>query len=296
VPESPRWLVSKGREAQALKTLAYYHSNGNEQDPLVEFEFREIKAAIDFERSSKMRWISLFTTPGNRKRMRIIIALAVFSQWSGNGLVTFYLNKVFIQIGITDPLTQLLINGILNIFNFIVAVTAGLICERVGRRPLFLISTVGMLLFWTLQTICFSVYAQHNNTAAARAVIVMVFLYFGCYDLAFTPLIVSYSLEILPYSLRAKGMAVFNTTLSASLIFNQYVNPIALDRLGWKYYLVYVAWLMFEVVYIYFFLVETKNKTLEESAVLFDGDHSAARIAEVESAGSEKSEKSGASD
>ena len=55
-------------------------------------------------------------------------------------------------------------------------------------------------------------------------------------SLAFTPLIVSYTVEILPYSLRAKGFNVFNFSVSLSLIFNQYVNPIALAKLGWKYY------------------------------------------------------------
>lgn len=55
-------------------------------------------------------------------------------------------------------------------------------------------------------------------------------------SLAFTPLIVSYTLEILPYSLRAKGFNVFNFTISVALIFNQYVNPIALENIGWKYY------------------------------------------------------------
>ena len=56
------------------------------------------------------------------------------------------------------------------------------------------------------------------------------------HSLAFTPLIVSYSLEILPYSLRAKGFNVFNFTISVALIFNQYVNPIALKAIAWKYY------------------------------------------------------------
>ena len=55
-------------------------------------------------------------------------------------------------------------------------------------------------------------------------------------SIAFTPLIVSYTVEILPYSIRAKGFTIFNFSVSLSLIFNQYVNPIALAKLGWKYY------------------------------------------------------------
>ena len=55
----------------------------------MQYEFEEIKAAIDFEKNvvSSIGWIALFKTPGNLRRMRIIVALAFFSQWSGNGLV-----------------------------------------------------------------------------------------------------------------------------------------------------------------------------------------------------------------
>ncbi|KAF8893626.1 general substrate transporter [Infundibulicybe gibba] len=298
VPESPRWLVSKGKETQALKTLAYYHANGNEQDPLVEYEFEEIKAAIELDRTvaANVGWSSLFKSPGNRRRMRIIVALAFFSQWSGNGLVSYYLNKVFIAIGVTDPTTQLLINGILNIFNFVIAIIAGLLCDKIGRRLLFMISTIGMIVFWTLQTICFSLYSQHHSTAAGHTVISCITLFVGGFfaaacalipmvlitdDIAFTPLIVSYSVEILPYAIRAKGFAVFNFAISLSLIFNQYVNPVALEKLGWKYYLVYVFWLTFEATFVYFFIIETKNRTLEETAALFDGDETVAQISEV---------------
>jgi hypothetical protein len=55
-------------------------------------------------------------------------------------------------------------------------------------------------------------------------------------SLAFTPLIASYTVEVLPYALRAKGFNLFLFMVNLSLIFNQYVNPVALEALGWKYY------------------------------------------------------------
>lgn len=56
------------------------------------------------------------------------------------------------------------------------------------------------------------------------------------HSIAFTPLIVSYTVEILPFAIRAKGFTIFNFSISLSLIFNQYVNPVALDAIQWRYY------------------------------------------------------------
>lgn len=181
------------------------------------------------------------------------------------------MNKIFTAVGITDPDTQLLINGCLNIYNFIIAIIAGLLCDKIGRRPLFIASTIGMFVFWVLQTVCFALYSETGNVTAAHTFIAMIFLFYAFYDIAFTPLIVTYTVEILPFALRAKGFTVFNFSLTLSLIFNQYINPIALSALGWKYYIVYVCWLAFEIGFIWVFLIETKNRTLEETAALFDG-------------------------
>lgn len=68
----------------------------------------------------------------------------------------------------------------------------------------------------------------------------------------------SYTTEILPYGLRAKGFTWLNFCVTAALFFNQYINAIALEALAWKYYICYCVFLVFEVFIIYFFIVETR--------------------------------------
>lgn len=57
-----------------------------------------------------------------------------------------------------------------------------------------------------------------------------------------------------------------------ALFFNSYVNPVALNHLGWKYYIVYDVWLFIELVVVYFFYIETRNTPLEEIVKFFDGE------------------------
>jgi hypothetical protein len=226
--------------------------------------------------------------------MRIIIALAFFSQWSGNGLVSYYLNIVLDGIGITSEFDKNLFNGILQIYNLGTAYMGALVVERAGRRTLFLTSTAGMCLTYAVWTACSATYQQSvvyvpgtegtdnqeiqsANTSAGNAVAAMIFIYYGFYNIALSPLLVSYTVEILPFRIRSKGLMIMQICVSASLVFNQYVNPIALGAIEWRYYIVYTIWIGFEFVYLYFTVVETKGKNghplpLEEISALFDGD------------------------
>ncbi len=120
--------------------------------------------------------------PGNRRRLSIIIPLAFFSQWSGNGLVSFYLTRVLDTIGITDPTTQLLINGILQIWNLAIACTAAILVDKLGRRFLFLTSCCGMLVFFILQTVCSALFVERGSEGAAHAVIAFIFLFYAAYE------------------------------------------------------------------------------------------------------------------
>jgi hypothetical protein len=90
--------------------------------------------------------------------------------------------------------------------------------------------------------------------------------------IAWPGLTVSYTVEILPYRIRAKGLTLCFVFTSLAGIFNQYVNPIGIEALGWKFYIVYVVVLVLECLAIYFLYVETKGPALEEIALLFDGE------------------------
>jgi predicted MFS family arabinose efflux permease len=70
---------------------------------------------------------------------------------------------------------------------------------------------------------------------------------------------VAYCVEIVPFNIRAKGLAILYGCKATASIFNQYVNPIGLEHLGWKYYFVYIAILCCECVIIWFYFVETKG-------------------------------------
>ncbi|PSN59655.1 general substrate transporter [Corynespora cassiicola Philippines] len=274
LPESPRWLIAKNKHAAAKKILTKYHGNGEETD-FVKWEFAEISQTLELEQaaSAESGWYELVRTPGNRKRCLLIILTAIFSQCSGNGLVSYYLSQVLNTIGITNSSNQALINGGLTIWCWLVSLGCAFLVDRVGRRTLFLGAGVGMLIAFSIWTACSAVYAQTGNSSAGSAVLAMIFLFYGAAGLAWPGLTVSYTVEILPFKIRAKGLTLCFVFTSLSGIFNQYVNPIGLEALEWKFYIVYIVVLVLECLAIYFLYVETRGPTLEEIALLFDGEN-----------------------
>ncbi|KAF7552854.1 hypothetical protein G7Z17_g4031 [Cylindrodendrum hubeiense] len=276
LPESPRWMIAKGKADEAKAVLVKYHANGDDEDEFVNLEFQQMRTIIEAEVDNETGWKALVTSPGNRKRLLIIVCLGIFSQWSGNGLVSYYLVRVLETVGITDARDKNIINGCLMIFNWITSVISAFLTARIKRRTQFLTSGFGMLAVFATQTLCAGLFNDHNNIAAGKAVIAMLFAFYLFFNLAFNALLYSYPIEVLPYPIRAKGFSILMFFGKASNFINVLVNPIGLQAIGWKFYLVYVGWLCVEITFIWKFFVETKGPSLEAIAMRFDGETSQA--------------------
>jgi len=98
-----------------------------------------------------------------------------------------------------------------------------------------------MTLCFVVWTICSERYNATKEKGNGSAVVAMIFLYYTFYNIAWSGLLVGYTVEILPFSIRAKGMCYMFAMVDLALFFNTYINPIALDHIGWKYYIVYVS-------------------------------------------------------
>jgi MFS family permease len=194
---------------------------------------------------------------------------------------------VLIDTGITNPETQNLINGGLQIYNWVIACTCSTLLDRLGRRFLLLTSNIGMLIAFTIWTILAARNQQTEDAhqGLAIGVLVMIFVFMFFYNLAMNPVPIAYILEVLPYTLRTKGLTAFNLAQYCSGIFNGFVNPVALDALRWRYYIVFVCALVLWLIVIYFTFPETRGLTLEEVSQIFDGREALQRTYDIKTEG-----------
>ena len=86
----------------------------------------------------------------------------------------------------------------------------------------------------------------------------------------FTPLQTLYSVEVLENRTRAKGSGANFLFLNIAMVVNTYGIAVGIEAIGWKLYLVYIGWIVVEMIVIWFAFVETANKTLEEMSEIFE--------------------------
>ncbi|RHZ56252.1 putative MFS lactose permease [Aspergillus thermomutatus] len=278
IPESPRWLVSRDKHEEAIRVLATYHGDGDRTAPLVQLEYREMVEDISNTGADKRWWDyrELFNSRETRYRSMLVMFMAFFGQWSGNGPVSYYYPQMLAGAGITSNATQLLLQGLQNVCQFLGAIVGALLTDRIGRRVQLLTSTALLVLIFSIVTALNATNVLETPAGAvaksplvARAQIAMIFVFGFVYSAGWTPNQAMYPVECLRYESRAKGMGMNNFFVNVASFYNTFVTGIAFTGAGWRYYFLFIFWDVLEFAVIWFFFVETSRRTLEELTAIF---------------------------
>jgi sugar porter (SP) family MFS transporter len=256
IPESPRWLVIKGRDEQALDVLTRVGGAAHAQESL-----RQIRQSLA-AKSVSHGWRALFD---RRLRFVMLIALglAFFQQITGINAIFYYLPTIFAQAGggVSDAFRQAVIVGLVNVGMTVVAIW---LIDRLGRKPLLAIGIAGMAL--SLLTIAWA-FSQASDPALMNAQLVLIAIigFVASFAISLGPVMWVLLSEIFPNEYRGVAISAagfFNALVSASVTF---VFPWELSTLGPAgTFLVYGMFASAALLFVLLFVPETKGRTLEE--------------------------------
>lgn len=277
LPDSPRWLVSKGRYAEAVAVLAAL-DNTSIDDPEVRRTFHGIIDAAMQESKAAFSVRELLTHGKSQHFRRTLLGFLaqMFQQISGINLITYYLTTVLAGMGMGPVLSRIL-SGVNGTCYFLTSIAALFMVERFGRRPLML---------WTslLQAATFAILAglykkvAEENKAAQGVSVLMLFLFNTWFSIGWLGMTWLYPAEVTPLRIRAPANAV---STASNWTFNFMVvmatGPM-FNSIGWGTYAFFAAMngvIIFPVVY--FFFPETKKYSLEELDIIFAKAHTERR-------------------
>ncbi|KAJ7231682.1 sugar transporter [Mycena haematopus] len=282
IPESPRWLAYQNRPEDALRVVALMHANGDVNDPVVLAQYKEIIDTIDYEKNvaEPLSLRQMVKTPSARKRLILCTSVAVFSTVAGNASCSITQeSRILLHNYKLSSRVTTLQNVILNAFCLLCALAGTYYIDRLGRKRTAMISITSLTIFLFMVGALTKSYGLNStNTSGIYATVAMIFLFQGAYSFGWTPLLYVYPPEILNYSIRANGMGVLQFALNGTALMAVFAFPFALENIGWKTYMINAAWDALEIPFVWWYWVETANKTLEEIDELLDGvKHSTAQ-------------------
>ncbi|KAK6236326.1 Major facilitator [Theobroma cacao] len=279
MPESPRWLVMKGRFVEAKRVLIKTSDSEEEADMRLA-EMAKAAATLEQEPSSRSWhgqgvWKELLLRPSRPIRRILIAAIGVnfFMQASGNDAVIYYSPEVFKDAGIHGRKQQVGVTVIMGIAKTCFVFISALFLDHFGRRPLLLLGSTGMAISLAGLGLG-SEYLQQCYEKPAWAIalcIVAVCADVSFFSIGLGPITWVYSSEIFPMRLRAQGssLAISVNRVVSGIVSMTFLSISEKITFGGMFFAL-SGIMAVGTVFFYFFLPETKGKSLEEIEILFE--------------------------
>lgn len=287
LPESPRWLLEHDKITQAQAVLERLHLKRDRSNvDFVAREFQEIRDAIVAEKTAtrSVSWKMMFTHPPYRRRVVLACGIQALTQTSGITVINYYGPRIYATLGFTVS-TSLFIIGIYGVLAQLWNTVCLAVMDRVRRKTLLVPSMFGMGAALCVNAVLAQYFDPETSTNqnALRASVSMNFVF----SVFFTSLgVISwvYPAEIMSTPIRARGTSLSTVTnWSFNLLFAQ-CSPLALTRMGYRYFYIFAAFNWTGMVLIYFFYPETSGRTLEQLDELFGDQRVAHALKESTSA------------
>ncbi|RHZ68739.1 hypothetical protein CDV55_107446 [Aspergillus turcosus] len=279
LPESPRWLVLVARRDEAAHSLAAYKGLGVDDDA-IQMEIASIESSLEItERSGRVTLRELCLGEDEDRllyRFALCLIIQFFQQMCGGNLISTYISTIYEQnLHLGKDLSRILAASALTwktLCNFIPYYTV----DRLGRRKLFMFSGTGMSLCMIVLAITTSFSAGDKRLSIASAAVIWMFNFF--YPIGFSGANFVYCTEVAPVQLR---VAMASASIANKWLWNFVVvmmTPVALDTIGYRYYIVFAAISASIPVTVYFFYPETMGRNLEAMNQVFRDAPSVWRI------------------
>nr|XP_036574323.1 MFS sugar transporter [Colletotrichum truncatum]XP_036582396.1 MFS sugar transporter [Colletotrichum truncatum]KAF6780735.1 MFS sugar transporter [Colletotrichum truncatum]KAF6791100.1 MFS sugar transporter [Colletotrichum truncatum] len=236
LPYTPRWLLMKDREEDALATLVRVRRTPP-HDPRVRIEILEIMAAVQFDHETNAtvygempshfrltieKYKSLFVTRHLNRRLLIACLIQVIQQFTGINAIIYYAPKIFQNIGLSGNSVDLLATGVVGVLNFFSTIPAIMFMDRWGRKKVLIVGGIGMGVSQLIVGTLYAVYKDSwaSNKAAGWATAVFVWTYIA--NFAFSIGCVNWIIpsEIFPPGVRSQavGLAIGTNWLSNFIV------------------------------------------------------------------------------